>query len=394
MVASVPDPRSGEETALSGVQVKTQRQAEEALGATDDEIQSLQGQLRELQEVLHALRWSTKDIARRALSEAVKLMELPGMTGADVQKIIDEALEKLEYNQVQLPDFARKSLGAATAREQPRNPSLVIFEWLVAYLSSLQSCKIAKAQTQGPSTRGILFWAGLPLLHAMKSPEVILEPKNHPGNCWSFPGSQGHVFIRLPKAIFPHAVTLEHISVRASPGENISSAPRDFAVYGMKAENEEQGLFLGEFTYMAAEHPFQTFQLKNECSDSLQYVKLKVLSNWGHPEYTCVYRFRVHGDAGMKAENEEQGLFLGEFTYMAAEHPFQAFQLKSHITHTRTSTDPHIILKDGGLRGRIKVLSRAQAALETVGTHHDLLSRKYPPELSLHGIRSKVLEVV
>ncbi|XP_062424475.1 SUN domain-containing protein 3-like [Rhea pennata] len=260
-----------EETALSGVQVKTQRQAEEALGATDDEIQSLQGQLRELQEVLHALRWSTKDIARRALSEAVKLMELPGMTGADVQKIIDEALEKLEYNQVQLPDFARKSSGATVIH--------------------------SKTSASFRNTRGILSWAGLPLLHAMKSPEVILEPENHPGNCWSFPGSQGHVFIRLPKAIFPRAVTLEHISMRVSPGENISSAPRDFAVYGMKAENEEQGLFLGEFTYMAAEHPFQTFQLKNERSDSLQYVKLKVLSNWGHPEYTCVYRFRVHGDA-------------------------------------------------------------------------------------------------
>ena len=37
-----------------------------------------------------------------------------------VQKLIEEALEKLEYNQVQMPDLARKSSGAATAREQPR----------------------------------------------------------------------------------------------------------------------------------------------------------------------------------------------------------------------------------------------------------------------------------
>ncbi|XP_067173435.1 SUN domain-containing protein 3-like [Apteryx mantelli] len=260
-----------EEFPLSGVHVKTQRQADEVLGAVLGEIETLQGQLRELQEVLHALRWSTKDIARRALGEALKQTELPGMTGQDAQKLIDEALEKLEYNQVQMPDFARKASGATIVH--------------------------SKTSASFRNTKGILYWAGLPLLHSMKSPEVLLEPANQPGNCWSFAGSQGHVFIKLPKAIFPRAVTLEHISVRVSPGENISSAPKDFAVYGMKAENEEQGLFLGEFTYMAAEHAFETFQLKNERSDSIQYVKLEVLSNWGHPEYTCVYRLRVHGDA-------------------------------------------------------------------------------------------------
>ncbi|KGL77027.1 SUN domain-containing protein 3, partial [Tinamus guttatus] len=145
------------------------------------------------------------------------------------------------------------------------------------------------------NTKGILFWSGLPLLHFMKSPDVILETENQPGNCWSFSGSQGHVFIKLSKAISPHAVTLEHIAVRVSPRGDISSAPKDFAVYGMKAENEEQGLFLGEFTYSPAEHPFQTFWLQNEGWDSVRYVKLEVLSNWGHPEYTCLYRVRVHG---------------------------------------------------------------------------------------------------
>lgn len=26
------------------------------------------------------------------------------------------------------------------------------------------------------------------------------------------------------------------------------------------------------------------------------YVKLQVESNWGHPDYTCLYNFRVHGN--------------------------------------------------------------------------------------------------
>ena len=27
-----------------------------------------------------------------------------------------------------------------------------------------------------------------------------------------------------------------------------------------------------------------------------QFVRLEVLTNHGHPSYTCLYRFRVHGD--------------------------------------------------------------------------------------------------
>ena len=34
---------------------------------------------------------------------------------------------------------------------------------------------------------------------------------------------------------------------------------------------------------------------QNEASESLLCVKLQILSNWGHPKYTCLYRFRVHG---------------------------------------------------------------------------------------------------
>uniref|UniRef100_A0A8D0HF50 SUN domain-containing protein n=1 Tax=Sphenodon punctatus TaxID=8508 RepID=A0A8D0HF50_SPHPU len=65
---------------------------------------------------------------------------------------------------------------------------------------------------------------------------------------------------------------------------------------GLKEENEEQGALLGQFTYNNEGDLIQTFQLKNELSEFMSYVKLRVLSNWGHPNYTCIYRFRVHGD--------------------------------------------------------------------------------------------------
>ncbi|KAK2512651.1 hypothetical protein Q9966_016329 [Columba livia] len=107
-----------------------------------------------------------------------------------------------------------------------------------------------------------VFWYSLPVMDYMRSPELILEPDNHPGNCWPFPGSQGHVFIKLSMLVIPRTVTMAHVSGTAFHGESISGAPKDFAVYGSKEEHEEQGTFLGQFTFLATRNPSQTFQLK------------------------------------------------------------------------------------------------------------------------------------
>lgn len=46
-------------------------------------------------------------------------------------------------------------------------------------------------------------------------------------------------------------------------------------------------------------HSFVSFlYFQRDVSESLLCVKLKILSNWGHPKYTCLYRFRVHGTPG------------------------------------------------------------------------------------------------
>ncbi|XP_065510686.1 SUN domain-containing protein 3-like, partial [Caloenas nicobarica] len=229
----------------------------------------LPDQLHKLQEQLYHLRWSAKDVAERGLQEGLKQAKLPGFTGRAVQEIINQALEKLEEIRVPMPDYALKSAGAAIIRSRT-SPTL----------------QTAKAK---------VFLYSLPVMDYMRSPELILEPENHPGNCWPFPGSQGHVFIKLSVPVIPRAVTMDHVSGTAFHGESLSSAPKDFAVYGFKEEHEEQGTFLGQFTFLAPLNPSQTFQLKNELPGVVNYIRLQVLSNWGHPDHTCLYRFRVHG---------------------------------------------------------------------------------------------------
>ncbi|XP_042332861.1 SUN domain-containing protein 3 isoform X2 [Sceloporus undulatus] len=124
----------------------------------------------------------------------------------------------------------------------------------------------------------------------------LIQPNYYPGNCWPFPGNRGEIVVRLAKEIIPRAVTIEHISKKVSPTGEITSAPKDFVIYGLKEEKEERGTFLGQFVYDIEGDIIQTFQLKNEFPKFMGYVNLNVLNNWGHPNYTCIYRFRVHGD--------------------------------------------------------------------------------------------------
>ncbi|XP_065508950.1 SUN domain-containing protein 5-like [Caloenas nicobarica] len=257
----------------------------EELGDPSEAL-SLPDQLHKLQEQLYHLHWSAKDITDRALQEGVKQGKLPGFTGWVVQEIINQALEKLEEIQVPIPDYALKSAGAAIIRSRT-SPTL----------------QTAKAK---------VFLYSLPVMDYMRSPELILEPENHPGNCWPFPGSQGHIFIKLSVPVIPRAVTMDHVSGTAFHGESLSGAPKDFAVYGFKEEHEEQGTFLGQFTFLAPLNPSQTFQLKNELPGVVNYIQLQVLSNWGHPDHTCLYRFRVHGAAAVSPQRVPALLSPGE----------------------------------------------------------------------------------
>ncbi|XP_051840436.1 SUN domain-containing protein 3 [Antechinus flavipes] len=186
--------------------------------------------------------------------------------------LVNYILKKLREDQVQMADYALKSAGAS-----------------IVEAGTSESYKNNKAK---------LYWHGIGFLSYEMPPDVILQPDVHPGKCWAFPGSKGHTTIKLVRKIIPTAVTMEHISEKISPSGNTHSAPKDFSVYGLKDECKGEEIFLGQFMYNKKGTTVQTFQLQNGVFESFPYVKLKILNNWGHPKYTCLYRFRVHGKPG------------------------------------------------------------------------------------------------
>uniref|UniRef100_A0A8B9S9A2 Sad1 and UNC84 domain containing 2 n=1 Tax=Apteryx owenii TaxID=8824 RepID=A0A8B9S9A2_APTOW len=229
------------------------------------ELQALERKI--LAKVLEDRRLSTRD-AQAGIGVALQQGGMVGVTEDQVHLIVNQALKRYSEDRVGMVDYALESAGASVINTRCSET----YETKTALLS--------------------LF--GIPLWYHSQSPRVILQPDVNPGNCWAFRGSQGFAVIRLSSPIRPTAVTLEHIPKALSPQGTIPSAPKDFTVYGLKEEGEEEGTLLGQFTYNHDGDPIQTFYFKGE--DTFQLVELRILSNWGHPEYTCIYRFRVHGE--------------------------------------------------------------------------------------------------
>ncbi|XP_075608582.1 SUN domain-containing protein 2 isoform X2 [Balearica regulorum gibbericeps] len=231
------------------------------------ELQALERKI--LAKVLEDRRLSARD-ALGSIGVALQQGGSAGVTEEQVHLIVGQALKRYSEDRVGMVDYALESAGASVINTRCSET----YETRTALLS--------------------LF--GIPLWYHSQSPRVILQPDVNPGNCWAFRGSQGFAVIRLSGIIHPTAVTLEHIPKALSPQGTIPSAPKDFAVYGLKEEGEEEGLLLGQFTYNHDGDPIQTFYLEGDGMSTYQLVELRVLSNWGHPEYTCIYRFRVHGE--------------------------------------------------------------------------------------------------
>ncbi|KAI2597861.1 Sad1 and UNC84 domain containing 2, partial [Homo sapiens] len=153
-----------------------------------------------------------------------------------VHHIVKQALQRYSEDRIGLADYALESGGASVISTRCSET----YETKTALLS--------------------LF--GIPLWYHSQSPRVILQPDVHPGNCWAFQGPQGFAVVRLSARIRPTAVTLEHVPKALSPNSTISSAPKDFAIFGFDEDLQQEGTLLGKFTYDQDGEPIQTFHFQ------------------------------------------------------------------------------------------------------------------------------------
>ncbi|XP_063375001.1 SUN domain-containing protein 1-like [Cydia amplana] len=132
--------------------------------------------------------------------------------------------------------------------------------------------------------------------HECQAARAVIQPGTLPGQCWAFKGERGEVVIRLLATVHVTGLSLEHIPPHIDPTREILSAPRQFQLEGLKSRTDTSPHDFGIFEYNKNGNPIQYFDVTWQAPQGFNIVRFKVLSNWGHPVYTCVYRVRVHGD--------------------------------------------------------------------------------------------------
>ncbi|KAJ7274299.1 hypothetical protein B0H12DRAFT_1088047 [Mycena haematopus] len=164
-------------------------------------------------------------------------------------------------------------------------------------------------------------------------PITALHYDIHDGRCWPFAGSQGQLGVFLAAPVYIEDITIDHVAVEAALNSR-ASAPQDMEVWGLiegadntvklkawraeKAQRRADGeiiedeperpklipkaveyIRIASFRYDAhSSNNIQTFPVDQEIKAlgiDFGVVTLVVKSNWGSPAFTCLYRFRVHG---------------------------------------------------------------------------------------------------
>lgn len=135
---------------------------------------------------------------------------------------------------------------------------------------------------------------GIPLWYPVNTPRTVITPGIKPGECWAFQNFPGFLIIKLVQPIKIEMFSYEHISKTLVPNGRIDSAPKQFTIYGLRNENDKDPFEIGRYTYDVNGEPLQYFPVHNN-SLIFSIVELVIHNNHGNPNYSCLYRFRVHG---------------------------------------------------------------------------------------------------
>eukprot|EP01097_Dermamoeba_algensis_P000307 TRINITY_DN1111_c0_g1_i4.p1 TRINITY_DN1111_c0_g1~~TRINITY_DN1111_c0_g1_i4.p1 ORF type:complete len:308 (-),score=103.71 TRINITY_DN1111_c0_g1_i4:158-1081(-) len=250
-----------EEKKIQNELKKTAQQTLQNLPKID--LQQYQAEIKKIIQSEVASSILSIDEIKDKLAEDVKSTYSDSLLHKDeISQMIEKAIDRFAADQVALPDFALSVAGA----------------------------EIIHSKT---STRyfGNSWWKAVLMPFTVSHPpSTILEPEVVVGKCWAFPGDKGHVTIRLAQPIKVEAVTLDHIDHRIA--HQVQSAPKTFQVWGYK-DLDDKRVLLGSFNFDVYSYARRTFPL--EKTGIFRFITLEVTSNFGHPDYTCIYRFRVHG---------------------------------------------------------------------------------------------------
>jgi len=255
-------------------------------------------------------------------------IQIKSSDGQDVTTLIYHLVDSaVTRDTIAKPDFALHSGGARII------PSLTSSTFEI------------KPQNIGSQMIGLVTGSG----YAVGRPPITaLHHEMQNGHCWPFAGGEGQLGVALASPIFIEEVSIDHVA--KSIAFDMRSAPRQMEVWGLvegkdniarvrawkediasRKEGEQPSgeqssasynqdgsdassyeavypktlpkypeyVRLANFIYdIHSPHNVQTYPVMPEMRElgiDFGIVVLRVLNNWGRDDFTCLYRFRVHG---------------------------------------------------------------------------------------------------
>ena len=303
-----------------------------ALEAAAGQVEGLAGGAREAEARLRAQADQAErghaDLGRRigALEASMDQKVAAAAKRADGQaEQLQGAVEKLEGRVVDHELLTRKTLdgwrGRPVLRREDLQAEMEKFaadrtgraDWalywaggrvidhsaLWARPSDLYTRALSLSKELPPLAGGVLTLALGTKVHSRAS-QWLLEPTAQgsevPGHCLALRGSTGFVDVRLRARVRVDAVSIEHIPHAIA--YDTSSAPREVELTGWQLDGRQPSGEMRDFgrhVYSIGKRdpPIQVFDVQPREVDVL---RLQLLSNHGHQDYTCIYRLRVHGE--------------------------------------------------------------------------------------------------
>ncbi|CAM9557981.1 unnamed protein product [Ectocarpus fasciculatus] len=189
-----------------------------------------------------------------------------------VREEVDVAIGKLMADGTGMRDYANAALGGRVLTSK-----------------GMVSDTYTPSSWWGPSR----YWHGAGVENGVGPVESVISEGSSLGACWAMSGSEGLVTIELPEQITVDGVSVEHASRMVTTESG--SAPKELeVVWGMRKKNDNFPAKLGSAVYDVDGRPIQTFPIEPK-GVPFKLIQFKILSNWGNPDYTCLYRLRVHG---------------------------------------------------------------------------------------------------
>jgi SUN domain-containing protein 1/2 len=306
----------------SNIDPKSDEEARAKLAALEERVGHVEGGVREALDlgknsiktggaVAGAAWWS------KITSSGKKALTIKASDGQDVTELIghlvDTAVSRYSKDTIAKADFALSSGGASVI------PSLTS-DTLEIVPQGLWQQAIATITGNG-------YAIGRP-------PITALHYDTHNGHCWPFTGDHGQLGVLLALPVRIEEITIDHVAPDIA--WDMRSAPRNMEVWGFvegaenlakvvawEASRSEAGLEappqprslpssskylrIAQFEYdIDAPNAVQTFPVDEDVRGlglDFGIVVLRMMSNWGR-EFTCLYRFRVHGQKLEKMEDK------------------------------------------------------------------------------------------